>query len=157
MSCSYMKSAKYVYDVHNQIDNVVVTYANYQVGTGWKDHTVYLTTKPEGDWTEIKFQNCSNTSYADFLNTMVEKNLDVHRRIAKAALDNAIFENKNIIKLMNCIKILDHTFVPPVINRKCGWQNELAEEIATITSARIIATCNNKFSLARYFRVLQVI
>ena len=152
-----MKSAKYLYDIHNQIDNVVVTHASYQIGTGWKDHTVYLTTKPEGDWTEIKFPTDTNTSYADFLNTMVEKNLDVHRRIAKAALDTAIFDCKNMIKLMNCIKILDHTFVPPVINRKCGWQNELAEEIATITSARIIATCNNKSRLDRYFRVLQVL
>ena len=154
---SYMKNAKYVYDVHNQVDNVIITHTTWVPGTGWKDHTAYLTTKPEGDWNEIKFDSGTFTTYEDFMNTMVEKNLEVHRRIAKAALDTAIYEDKNMIKLMNCIKILDPTFVPPIINQKCGWQNELVEEIATITSARIIATCKNESRLDRYFRVLRVI
>ena len=154
---SYMKSAKYVYDIHNQVDNVVITHTTWVPGTGWKDHTAYLTTKPEGNWNEIKFDSGTFTTYEDFLNTMVEKNLEVHRRIAKAALDTAIYEDTNKIKLMNCIKILDPTFVPPIINQKCGWQNELVEEIATITSARIIATCKNESRLDRYFRVLRVI
>ena len=156
---SYIVSAKHTYDVNSEVDYVVIEHIKYIDGIGWKTHTDWLATYPEGDWTYINFGEDSHVKYEDFINSMVHKNVEVYRKMAKLSLDNVSTKDHpvKLIRVMNAIKILDPTFVPPVINTGCGWQNELLEHIAIPTSYRIIATCNNTKRLGRYFRVFQLI
>jgi hypothetical protein len=154
---AYICNAKYVFDVPNQIDTVEIEYTRYIDGIGWKKHKDFINTYPEGDWTELNFDEESSTKYVDFLNTMVYKNIEVARKIAKISLDNVSTKDVHkLIRIMNAIKVLDSTFVPPEININCMWQRELLENIALKTSLVVISTCKNKRRLNRYYRVLQL-
>jgi len=76
------------------------------------------------------------------------------------ALDSALCENRNIhslIRIMNSIKILDPTFVPPIINKTCSWQKKLVKNICMDILPNIIETSTNKVTLDRLFRTLQLI
>ena len=154
-----MCRATYKFDVNTQTDMVEMEYATY-LGPemGWKNRIDFVGTYPEGDWNELLFDDDSNVRYEDFLNTMVHKNLEVHRKIAKVSLDN-LSTNKphKLIRIMNAIKILDPTFQPPIINTECQWQVELLKHIASHMSYGIIATCKNKKRLHRYSKVAQLI
>lgn len=155
---AYMCRATYTFNVNTQTDIVEMEYTKYIPKMGWKKHVDYVETYPEGDWTEIKFSNESYVRYEDFLNTMVHKNLEVHRKIAKVSLDNLSTKNPiQLIRIMNAIKILDPTFQPPIINTDCQWQVELLKHIALHMSYGIIATCKNKKRLGRYSKVSQLI
>ena len=155
---SYMCNAKYVFDVNSQIDTVEIEYTKHIPGIGWKKHIDYIDTYPEGDWNELHFSDCSSVKYVDFLTTMVHRSTDVARKIAKVSLDNVSTKNpRKLLKIMNAVRILDPTFIPPEINVDCTWQNELMEHIAYTVSYRIIATCKNKYRLGRYSRVVQLI
>jgi hypothetical protein len=154
---SYVCHARYVFDVTSQTDTVEIDYVKFVPGNGWKEHKDFIDTYPEGDWTDIHFDN-SSVKYADFLNTMVHKNIDVARKIAKISLDNVSTRDpKKLIRIMRAIEILDPTFVSPDINIDCSWQRELLEHMAFTTSYRIIATCKNIKRLNKYFRVFQLI
>jgi hypothetical protein len=155
---AYMCNATYTFDVNSQTDTVKMEYTVYQPGIGWKRHIDYVNTYPEAEWTELNFTATSSVKYIDFLNTMVYKNLEVARKIAKLSVDNvATSDPRKLIRIMNAIKVLDPTFTPPIINTDCTWQTELLEHRAMSTSYRIIATCKNKKRLQRYFRVLQLV
>ena len=155
---SYMCNAKYVFDVNTENDTVEIEYTKHIPGIGWKIHTDYIDTYPEGDWTELTFDDSTTVKYVDFLNTMVFKSLDVSRKIAKVSLDNFSGKSKRkLLKVMNAIRILDPTFTPPEINTDCSWQNELLDHICHSVSYRIIATCTNKYRLDRYSKVVQLI
>jgi hypothetical protein len=155
---AYMCSATYVFDVNSQADIVEIEYTKNEAGGGWKTHKEWLYTYPEGDWTTIHFDPERFVKYEDFLNSMVFKNLEVSRRIAKLSLDNVSTKDpKKLVILMNAIKILDPTFEPPIINTNCTWQLELLRHIALSTSYKIIASCKNKKRLRTYFRVSQLL
>jgi hypothetical protein len=155
---AYVCHAKHVFDVNSQTDTVEIDYVKYVPGNGWKEHKDWIDTYPEADWTELDFSADSSVKYADFLNTMVHKNIEVARKIAKVSLDNlSTRDPKKLIRIMHAIEILDPTFASPDINIDCMWQRELLEHIAFNTSYRIIATCRNKKRLQKYFRTLQLI
>jgi|TARA_B110000285_G_scaffold69389_1_gene79805 hypothetical protein len=159
MAC-YIREAHYAYYVEEGSHITEIVTEKFVPGIGMKQHREWLyNTAPTGNWTHLTFEP-NQTRYDCFLDCMVKKTLDIRRRLCRLALDShdtdiAFFKTK--IRLMNAIKILDPTFEPPVINRKCGWQNELLNEIYWTTSLRVIATCINEYRLERYFSVVRSI
>lgn len=159
MGC-YIREARYTYSVEDREHVVEISYDKFIPGIGIKSHREWFyDTAPAGNWTHLVFEP-HQTMYECFLDCMVKKTLDIRRRLCRLALDNhdtvvPVFKTK--IRLMNALKILDPTFEPPIINRKCGWQNELLIEIYGNTSMRVIATCLNEYRLARYFSVVRTI
>ena len=119
---------------------------------------MYIDTFPLGNWNEIKFDPDDNVLVSDFLKTMVFRNIDVARVLARLALNRVVEHNdvmwKHYIQCMCAIRILDHTFVPPSININCGWQKDLLDSIVDKTSRCIIATCRNADRLERYAKAL---
>ena len=143
-------------DGSNRVDCIEITYSKFVTGTGNRKVTDYVYTTPLGNWVELKFNESEGVQYTNFLNTMVFKNIDVYRKLAKLALDR-VLEMGYHINLMNAIRILDPTFKPPRINTRCVWQLDLLETIAKSTSIVIIMTCRNTFRLERYFNALQAL
>ena len=136
-------------------DCIELTYSKFVPGFGTKQFIEWVYTTPLGNWRELKFNEDENVSYSNFLNTMVFKNIEVYRKLAKLALDKILEMDLYHIKLLNAICILDPTFTPPYINTRCTWQWELMYNIVSTTSYRIIATCHNTRRLKKYFNVLQ--
>ena len=134
---------------------ITVAYEKHIPGIGWKEHTEYLYTTPSGGWSELEFDEDSTTTYYDFLNAMVVKNIDIKRRIAKYALDQAL-DNGQYAKIMNTISVLDPTFEPPSFNERARWQRELLCKIATETSLVVLSTCYNEKNLERYSKILML-
>jgi hypothetical protein len=151
--------AKYVYDVDSPLsaDCIEITRAKFTPGIGYQNKMDYIYSAPRGDWTEIKFRPNENVSYSNFLNTMVFKNLEVSRKLAKLELERVLDLNVYDINLLNAIRILDPTFIPPVINTKCQWQNDLLTDIITKSSICVISTCRNRYRLERYFNALRAL
>jgi hypothetical protein len=156
---SYIVSAKYVFNVESQLDVVEVEYTKYQPGYGWKNHTDYVYSYPEGDWTELTFDEDSEVRYVDFLRSMVHNSTDVLRKMALISLNDISKKNSYhaMIRVVNSIKILDHTFEPPVFNKECKWQMELLKHMARHVIYRSIESCSNKKKLRRISRVFQLI
>jgi hypothetical protein len=119
------------------------------------NHTDFIYTEPIGRWTRLDFDG-DKCDYVSFLDCMVYKNVDVHRKMATLLLDE-ILDNSlhvNQIQLLNAMSILDPTFTPPWINVHCVWQQELMETIINKTF-HVINTCYNQKRLSRYVSVLQ--
>jgi len=154
---SFVLQVKYVYDVPNQVDCIEIDHYRWIPGIGNQAKKDYLYTSPLGNWNEIKFLHEDGVSYTNFLNTMVFKNIEVQRKIAKLTLDHALESGFDRTELMNAIQYLDPTFQPPVINKRCRWQRELLDEIVTNTSLHVISTCRNMRRLDRYVTVVQSI
>lgn len=122
----------------------------------------FVYAQPNGNWKELIFTKLSNVKYTNFLNTMVVKNLDVQRKLARHAFESILYSSPTSdyemfhikIKLLNAMCILDPTFVPPRINIRCLWQRNCLNSILT-WSFNVIANCQNKDRLERYFIVLQ--
>ena len=141
---------------------VEIKYNRWIPGLGYNGHTIFLETKPMGNWNKLTFEEDTTTTVIDFLNCMVEMNIDVQRKIAQLTLDQAVlkYEGKSqtkMVSLMDAISLLDTTFVPPGINIGCGWQIELLHNIVTNTSYGVIHTCRNMRRLNRYSKTLQLI
>jgi hypothetical protein len=137
---------------------IEITYTKFVCGVGTRRIIDYVYSYPLGGWTELIFDGESPPLYTNFLNTMVFKNIEVQRKMAKLVLDS-ILEVPWMyrINLLNAVCILDPTFVPPRINTNCRWQNELMEDIVSSYSLMVIATCRNEKRLERYFNALQAL
>jgi hypothetical protein len=140
-------------------DTVTIQYVKYTNGIGYENKTDVLDTSPIGTWSEIK--SVSDTlRYEQFLDTMVHKTTETRRKMALVELENVLCENSNtrsIIRVLNAIKILDPTFVPPVINMKCSWQKHLVKNVCEVHIPEIIKTNTSDLRLEKFFRVLQLI
>jgi len=137
---------------------VEITYEKFLPGVGYRNKTDYVYTDPAGDWVQLCFSKEDNVNVSNFLNTMVIKNLEVYHKLAKLELERVLDTPGTFrINLLNAIRILDPTFVPPIINKRCRWQCELMEDIVSKTSICIIATCKNEWRLERYFTALQAL
>jgi hypothetical protein len=119
----------------------------------------YLHTAPVGDWVNHDFFD-KECYYVAFLNTMVEKNVEVYRKMIKLHLD-VVFElprkkRMNLFdsEFIHAMRILDPTFYPPVLNMYCSWQMHLLDTIVEQTYT-IVANCRNVRRLKRYFTFLQ--
>ena len=140
---------------------VEIKYNKWFNGTGYHDHTIYLETKPSGNWSNIIFEEDTQATVIDFLRSMVDTNIDVQRKIAQLSLEKALqkFELSHpskIVRIMNATCLLDTTFTPPVINEGCGWQIELLHNIVNM-SFGVINTCRNMKRLDRYSRTLELL
>ena len=122
MAC-YVREALYTYNIDEGEHIVEVVYDKFSPGIGVMTHREWFyDTAPTGNWTRILFES-NQTKYECFLDCMVKKNLHTRRRLCRLVIDNhdiVIPTYNDKIRLMNAIKILDPTFEPPLINRKCG-------------------------------------
>ena len=109
--------------------------------TDQNNYTQYIYSSPLGNWTDIQFQSFDQYKFMD---TMMVKTGDVVRRMARLRLDQFLWEtsldNRELIKLMNAMVLLDPTFNPPWINLRSRWQRELLHHIAYTESYRLVDT-----------------
>jgi len=148
----FVLNAKNSFDVDAKQNVVEVTTERWRPGTGWCTHTDFLYTRAQGNWNEIQFNKNDTVKYVDFLNTMVEKNLEVARKMAQissyAVIDYGSWSDS--VRLMKSLTVLDPTFVPPFINLKCRWQRELLETLTKEWTQMVISTCRNINNLTKY-------
>ena len=153
----YVLNAKSSYDVEDSQPVVEITTDRWLPGTGWKKHTDFVYTRSNGDWSELNFNRTECVKYVNFLNTMVERNLDVCRKIAFIQTE-MILERHNwssYLRLMNSLTLLDPTFEPPMINLKCRWQRELLESICNEWTKTVVLTCNNCVRLTNFSKKIE--
>jgi hypothetical protein len=134
---------------------MTVVFMKYIEGVGLRSRTDFLDAVPSGRWTHLSYGPMTTTTYLDFLQGCVEKTLDIKRKIARLSLDQALDSGK-FINIMNAIRILDSSFVPPVINKKSTWQRNLLRDIASRTSVEVISACVDENKLTKYSTILQL-
>lgn len=156
---SFVKSAIVTHDIEKSREVVQINYVKYTQGIGYENKIDTFETTPIGTWKEIRSISDS-LKYEQFLDTMVHKTTETRRKMALVELENVLCENNNIrslIRTAHAIKILDPTFVPPIINTKCAWQKKFIKDICINHMPRIIETSTNDVRLDKLFRVLQLI
>jgi len=155
----FVVNAKSSYDVEAEQNVVEITTERWLDGTGWKKHKDFIYTGSNGDWTELNFKRFECVGYVNFLNTMVQKNVEVLRKIAQLLTDTVVndWNWSTYVRLMNSLTILDPTFEPPHINLKCRWQRELLETICTEWATMVISTCYNPIRLGRYAKEVELL
>lgn len=153
---SFVKQCYQLYHIDEKCTVTEIHYSKYTDGIGYEDKIDSFKTK-----TNCEFNyGMGSVRYERFLDTMVVKTIETVRKMVLIALDNALCENKNIhslIRIMNSIKILDPTFLPPIINKTCSWQKKLVKEICSDILPNVIETSTNQVTLDRLFRTLQLI
>ena len=153
---AFVKQCHQLYHIDKQCTITEIHYSKYTDGIGYEDKIDTFTTK-----TNCEFNyGMGSVRYERFLDTMVVKTIETVRKMVLIALDNALCENRNIhslIRIMNSIKILDPTFLPPIINKTCSWQKKLVKEICKDILPNVIETSTNQVTLDRLFRTLQLI
>jgi len=157
----FVKNAKTITNIESNINEVIITYTKYNSNVNiYEDKVDTFEVTPVGNWTEIISDNQS-MRYEKFLETMVgDHDIRVLRRMCIVQLDNLLsYQNKpsSMIRIVNSIKIIDPTFVPPYINVKCQWQNKLINDICKNTFCSVINSCKNNSRLKILFKVLQLI
>lgn len=152
---SFIKEA-HSFTKHDGVPHVELKYTEYVEGEGYVNRAALFATKPVGNWKDFVSRRDS-FRYTDFLETMVHMTLEIRRELVRLQLENVICENKNIfsiIRIMNCIKILDPTFIPPVINVQCAWQKQFCKHMCTDTLVSVANTCKNEYRLERLYTTL---
>ncbi len=155
---SFVKSAQQLIDVDGNSEIIEIIYTKYIEGYGYEDFTDVFETSFVGK--QINFLPKKTVRYEQFLDTMVNNTTETQRKCVLVQLDNVLFENKNVyslIRIMNAVKILDPTFIPPLINVTCSWQKRMVKDFCLSTFPNIIETTTNNYRLNRLFRVLQLI
>jgi hypothetical protein len=138
---------------------VEVKYSRYIEGKGYLDIPGYFETDTIDGWNFLKPKD-GEDRYDDFLNTRIEKTITTRRQLALIELDNVLCSNYNVyslIRIMNTIKIIDPTFIPPFINPKCAWQKRYIRDLCIKTFPEVIHECRNNYRLDTLFNVLQMI
>lgn len=156
---SFVKEARTFIDERTNLTNVELKYSRYVEGDGYINESACFNTKPIGDWVEIKFKHGS-TSYTDFLENMIVNTTRTRRVMATIILEDILCENFDVnctIRLMNAIKIIDPTFVPPIINKGSKWQREFIKELCLYTFPQVIMKCGHKKRIIALIGVLKSI
>lgn len=156
---SFVKRATALCDVENDGTVVEVLYTRYVPGYGYAEFTDFFSTPALGDWTQI-ISRTQSVRYENFLNTMVEPNLEVRRRMATIALENIMCDDRKThvyMDVMEATQILDNTFDAPVINMRCSWQKRFVNHFCTVFVPQIIETCKNEKRLKQFFAVMKTI
>jgi hypothetical protein len=156
---SYVKEAHVFTDNRTNKKCVEFKYTRYVEGDGYRNYAASFAASPIGGWSDI---NSSHESirYELFLDTMVEKTLTTRRVMALTQLENVMCENVNTqshSRIMNSVKILDPTFIPPIINMQCSWQKKLVRSMCHITLPYVIENCTNEKRLDTFFIVMRLI
>ena len=158
---SFVRSAKELFNIENNQNEIEIKYDRYLEGFGFekfKDHFATSLLGSSGIYSVPN--NKKSIRYEQFLDTMVHKTTETIRKSVLVQLETVMVENKNIyslIRIMNAVKIIDPTFIPPLINVTCSWQKRMVKEFCLTTFPNIIETTTNSFRLQRLFRVLQLI
>lgn len=157
----FVKLARQIINLDYGTSNMTeVKYDKYIEGFGYETFTEYFHTNIIAPIT--KFEPHANTSirYEKFLDTCVDKTTETRRRMVSVQLENVMLENTNpysLIRIMNCVKILDPSFIPPLINVSCGWQKRMMRDFCLTTLQKVIQTCTSDIRLEKMFIVLQLI
>lgn len=151
---AFVKEARVISDTR-----ISVLVTKYAEGRGYEDFLTYFETGAIGGWDVITSRRqCIRLD--QFLDSMVEKTLETRRVQATLQLENVLCENNNaraLFRVMHSVKILDPTFVPPIINPVCSWQKKLVRSFCTDTLPTVIAGCTNEKRLDIFFNVQRVI
>jgi hypothetical protein len=157
---SLLKSAHVVHDVDENKTFIEIMYSKYVPDEGYKTFVDYLNAQPIGDWTKIVSKK-ETVRYEKFLDTMIEKNLETRQKMALIMLENItgdmFVDIKTQIRIMNTIKILDPTFDPPFVNRRCSWQKQFVRDFCQDILPDVVERCTNEKRLDRFFSVLRLI
>ena len=157
---SLLKSAHVVHDVDENKTFIEIMYSKYVPDEGYKTFVDYLNAQPIGDWTKIVSKK-ETVRYEKFLDTMIEKNLETRQKMALIMLENIagdmFIDIKTQIRIMNTIKILDPTFEPPFVNRRCSWQKQFVRDFCQDILPDVVERCTNEKRLDRFFSVLRLI
>ena len=151
MSC-YIRSATVTHD------GIVICYDDHAPGA-ISEHSCVVSTETIGEWYNLVFKPEQLRLYK-FLDTMVVPSVETRRLQAMFVVDEILAYEIDInikISLMNAIKILDKTFTPPYINKRCGWQKELVDTITGNYSRYVIQTCKNEINLKRFFTYVKTL
>lgn len=147
MSC-FLRSAKFITDVEDGCDYVEVEY----VGQGGNTYVDYYNTTPRGDWIEITSLK-RNIPLEKFLDTMLERNIEVLQKMCEIVLEQTDCSTR----LMYTSKILDPTFIPPVVNTNSAWQCEFVNDFCMYTLPDLIYHCDKPARLEKFFNVVKMI
>ena len=150
---SFLKSAKFLNDVEVGCDMVEVEYVKYVEGENrYETFVDYFRTVPAGEWVEITSLK-NNIPLEKFLDTMVQKTTEVLQKMCDVVLESAQCSTR----LMYASKILDSTFIPPVINLKRAWQRTLLTEFCMNTLPELVYHCKDNRRLEKFFHVVRAI
>jgi hypothetical protein len=156
---SFIKSAKSVHDVESDLAYVEIVYERYMKGKGYETYTDYINTEPLADWTYLESEKQS-IPYEKFLDSMVNKTLEVRQRMAELVLENILsYEQTNrvYVRIAHAMKILDPTFQPPRVNMESAWQMEIIKKLCKKYAPYAIQHCTKKSRLEYFFNVLRII
>jgi hypothetical protein len=159
---SFLKRARQFINIENNQCEIEINYDKYIDGFGYeKFKDKFVTSLISSSNTYYMTDgNEKSLRYEQFLDTMVIKTTETLRRSVLVQLDNVMCLNRNIyslIRIMNTVKIIDPTFIPPIINVTCSWQKRMVREFCLTTLPTIVNTTTNEYKLQRLFRVLQLI
>lgn len=155
---SFLKEAR-AFINSTGIPCIEVKYIKYTNDDKYTVIPMLFETRPLHGWKELRVEG-RQFRYDEFLNNMIEKNLEVRRHMVEVALENVLYINNNInslLRIMNSIKIIDSSFVPPIINKKRKWQRNLVYEICAYTFTDVIKACRSEERMDSLFTVLKVI
>jgi hypothetical protein len=153
---AFVKQCHQLYHMDKNRMIIEIYYSKYKNGVGYEELMDTFDTTSKCEFNLGK----GTVRYERFLDTMIDKTIETVRKMTLIALDNALCENKNInslIRIMNSIKILDPSFTPPNINRKCGWQKTLVKNICLDIIPSVVQSSTNQNKLDKLFRTLQLI
>lgn len=146
---SYIDSASAAWDVENSWHVVQCSVRKFTDGIGWVTRVDYLYSRPNGNWTNVEFEPGTMT-YHDFLGGFMQQDLDVLRK--KCRLVTELMNTwGNHYKVVKFLSTLDPTFTPPSINRRCKWQIDMVQDIASRTAFYVIETCTNTVRLRQFY------
>jgi len=157
---SILKSAHVIYDVEEDRSYIEILYSKYISDEGYNTFIDYLDAKPIGEWTQI-ISKTRGVRYEKFIDTMIEKTVETRQKMASIMLENIMEYTFNTvstqIRIMNSVKILDPTFTPPYVNKRCSWQMEFVGTFCKDILPDVIERCTNINRLERFFSVLKLI
>lgn len=156
---SFIRSAKFTHDVDTDVDFVEFIYDRYVKNKGYEVYTDYIFTRPLGDWTVINSKKCK-IPYEKFLDTMVEKTVEVYHKMAEILIENILVENREIntyVRMIHSLKILDSTFQPPFINLKINWQRDMIINFCLSDLKNVVNTCIDTQRLKYFIKVIKSI
>lgn len=145
----YIDSASHAWDIDSRSDIITCHTQKFVPGIGWTKTVHYLYNRPNGNWTDVQFEHRSMI-FHEFLNSFVVQDVQVMRRKCKLVIDS-LNDNEQFYTVVKLLKIVDPTFTPPVINRKCKWQNDLVRDIATRNAFYVTETCMNFVRLKKFY------
>lgn len=158
---SFLKRARQFINVENNQCEIEINYDKYIDGFGYEKFKDSFVTSLISSSNIYHIEGKEKSlRYEQFLDTMVIKTTETLRRSVLVQLDNVMCLNRNIyslIRIMNTVKIIDPTFIPPIINVTCSWQKRMVREFCLSTLPIIVNDTTNQYKLQRLFRVLQLI